>query len=129
MKTPLLRLLAVLAVAFMSAGAFAQDSSSFTLKHNQTLGCGSNELLLFTCTQSFDCVDQPRTISISTEPRVNRIFRNSKSGYARLESNPRSIPPDYTTATIRVSLFSFWFPCFPWTTTRIPVMPFRAMKW
>jgi hypothetical protein len=58
MKTRLLSLAAVLAVTLLSAGAFAQNNS-ITLKPNQTLAYGANQVVLFTYTQSFDCVDQP----------------------------------------------------------------------
>src|SRR5208282_2257340 len=48
-----------MAVTLLSLAAFAQDNSEITLKPNQTLGYGSNQLITFTYTQSFDCVDQP----------------------------------------------------------------------
>lgn len=59
MKIQVLRPMAYMAVTFLSLAALAQNNSSTTLKPNQTLGYGHNELLLFTYTQSFDCVDQP----------------------------------------------------------------------
>src|SRR5579871_2763801 len=53
MKIHALRPVIVLAVALMSATAFAQ------LKPNQTFGYGSSQQILLTYTQSFDCVDGP----------------------------------------------------------------------
>src|SRR5580704_14428692 len=59
MKTPILRLAAALAVCLGSVAAFAQTHNSRSLGPNQTIGYGENDLVLFTYTQSFDCVDQP----------------------------------------------------------------------
>ena len=59
MKIPILRLAAALAVCLGSTAAFPQTANPIALKPNQTLGYGANELLVFTYTQSFDCVDQP----------------------------------------------------------------------
>jgi|SRR5580700_8662157 hypothetical protein len=47
-------LLAVLAPALIAASASAQ-----TLKPNQTLGFGDHQLLTFTYTENFTCIDQP----------------------------------------------------------------------
>ena len=46
---------AVLAVVTLVAAT----ASAQTLKPAQTLGFGANQLLTFTYTQNFDCVDQP----------------------------------------------------------------------
>ena len=52
--------LLVLATAtLLAATAFAQRSDS--LAPNQTFGYGDSQLLKFTYTQNFDCVDQPRS--------------------------------------------------------------------
>jgi hypothetical protein len=59
MKSPVSRLIVVFAVALMSVAAFAQGTNSLSLKPNQTFGYGANQVLLFTYSQSFDCVDQP----------------------------------------------------------------------
>jgi hypothetical protein len=59
MKTPILWLVFSLAVCLGSSSALAQDAGTQSLKPNQTLGYGADQLLLFTYTQSFDCVDQP----------------------------------------------------------------------
>jgi hypothetical protein len=59
MKSPILRLVAILAVCLGSTASFAQVANAPSLKPNETLGYGANELLVFTYTQSFDCVDQP----------------------------------------------------------------------
>jgi hypothetical protein len=45
------------AVALLAAGAFAEALP--TLKRNQTFGYGADQLLTFTYTQNFDCVEQP----------------------------------------------------------------------
>jgi hypothetical protein len=46
--------------AFLAAVALiASIASAQTLKPNQTLGFGAGQLLTFTYTQNFDCVDQP----------------------------------------------------------------------
>ena len=52
----------VVAVAVLSlvTVAFAKPTPTTSLGPNQTLGYGSNQLLLLTYTQSFDCVDQPK---------------------------------------------------------------------
>jgi hypothetical protein len=61
MKTPILRLALSLAICLGSTSAlFAQNANVRSLQPNQTLGYGANQLLLFTYTQSFDCVDQPK---------------------------------------------------------------------
>lgn len=57
MKSPKYRLMAGLAFSLISTLALAQNAP--TLKPNQTLGYGNNELLVFSYMQSFDCVDQP----------------------------------------------------------------------
>lgn len=57
MKYPKYRLMACLALGLVSTFALAQNAP--TLKPNQTLGYGNNELLVFSYMQSFDCVDQP----------------------------------------------------------------------
>jgi len=59
MKIRLLRASAFLALAFLPVGVFAQANHPSSIKPNQTLGYGSNQIVLFTYTQSFDCVDQP----------------------------------------------------------------------
>ncbi len=61
MKFQVLRPISFMAVTLFSLAAFAQVNSTPTptLKPNQTLGYGNNQLLLFTYTQSFDCVSQP----------------------------------------------------------------------
>jgi hypothetical protein len=58
MNTPPIRAVWILAVAFLSAGAFAQTPAA-NLKPNQTYGYGNDQKLEFTYTQGFDCVDQP----------------------------------------------------------------------
>jgi hypothetical protein len=58
-KTPILRLVFSLVVCLGSSSALAQNASTQSLKPNQTLGYGADQLLLFTYTQTFDCVDQP----------------------------------------------------------------------
>lgn len=60
MNSPMHRLVACLALGLASTATFAQNAPSFTLKPNQTLGYGADQLLLFTYMQSFDCVDQPK---------------------------------------------------------------------
>ena len=57
MKFQVLRPISFMAVTLFSLAAFAQVNSTPTptLKPNQTLGYGNNQLLLFTYTQSFDC--------------------------------------------------------------------------
>jgi hypothetical protein len=59
MKSQVLRSMVYVAVSLSSLAAFAQNKSTVTLKPNQTFGYGSDNLVLFTYTQSFDCVDQP----------------------------------------------------------------------
>jgi hypothetical protein len=59
MKFQVLRPMGFMAVTLLSLTAFAQDNSKIALKPNQTLGYGSDQLITFTYTQSFDCVDQP----------------------------------------------------------------------
>ncbi len=54
MKFSAIRPAMLAAVALVAATASAQ-----TLKPAQTLGFGANQLLTFTYTQNFDCVDQP----------------------------------------------------------------------
>ncbi|HZR56112.1 MAG TPA: hypothetical protein VFA74_04525 [Terriglobales bacterium] len=49
----------VLGICLSSMLAFSQADELPSLKPNQTLGFGDNQLLRFTYTQSFDCVDQP----------------------------------------------------------------------
>lgn len=53
MKLSIIRPAMLAAVALIAATASAQ-----TLKPNQTLGYGENQLLRFTYNQSFDCIDQ-----------------------------------------------------------------------
>jgi hypothetical protein len=54
MKLSSIRSALLAAVALIAASVSAQ-----TLKSNQTLGYGASQLLKFTYTQNFDCVDQP----------------------------------------------------------------------
>jgi hypothetical protein len=54
MKISVLRCALLAAVALIAATASAQN-----LAANQTLGFGANQLLRFTYTQNFDCIDQP----------------------------------------------------------------------
>ncbi len=54
MKISALRPALLAAVALIAATASAQN-----LAANQTLGFGANQLLRFTYTQNFDCIDQP----------------------------------------------------------------------
>jgi|ERR1700722_415559 len=54
MKISALRPAILAAVALIAATASAQN-----LAANQTLGFGANQLLRFTYTQNFDCIDQP----------------------------------------------------------------------
>jgi hypothetical protein len=54
MKFSLIRPALLAAVALLAATVSAQ-----TLKPNQTLGYGDGQLLKFTYTQNFDCIDQP----------------------------------------------------------------------
>jgi hypothetical protein len=54
MKFSAIRPALLSAVALLAVSASAQ-----TLKANQTLGYGDNQLLTFTYTQSFSCIDQP----------------------------------------------------------------------
>jgi hypothetical protein len=50
----------ILATSLLVAGAVASLSAQEpALKVNQTLGFGANQLLTFTYTQSFSCIDQP----------------------------------------------------------------------
>jgi hypothetical protein len=57
MTSPVSRLVGTFILGLASTLTLAQNSPN--LKPNQTLGYGANQLLLFTYTQSFDCVDQP----------------------------------------------------------------------
>jgi hypothetical protein len=52
-KTTMVRLVLASAVVFITGTLVAQ------LKPNQTFGYGDNEVLTFTYTQNFDCIDQP----------------------------------------------------------------------
>lgn len=54
MKLSINRPAMLAAMALIAATASAQ-----TLKPNQTLGYGENQLLRFTYNQNFDCIDQP----------------------------------------------------------------------
>ncbi len=54
MKFPVIRTALLASVALIAATASAQ-----TLKPNQTLGFGAGQLLTFSYTQNFDCIDQP----------------------------------------------------------------------
>jgi hypothetical protein len=54
MKISVIRPALLAAVALIAANVSAQ-----TLKPNQTLGFGADQLLTFTYTQSFSCIDQP----------------------------------------------------------------------
>ncbi|MGC2258282.1 MAG: hypothetical protein WA594_08260 [Candidatus Sulfotelmatobacter sp.] len=54
MKLSTIRPVLLAAVALIAATASAQ-----TLAPNQTLGFGDSQLLRFTYTQNFDCIDQP----------------------------------------------------------------------
>lgn len=59
MKAQVCRPMLLAAITLVSLAAFGQNNTSPALKANQTLGYGANQLVLFTYTQSFDCVDQP----------------------------------------------------------------------
>jgi hypothetical protein len=52
---PVIRLAIASAVVLSAAATFSQDLRTF-----QTQGYGNDQLLLFTYTQNFDCVDQPQ---------------------------------------------------------------------
>jgi len=54
MKQSVIRFAFLATVALLAANLSAQ-----TLKPNQTLGFGQSEVLTFTYTQNFDCIDQP----------------------------------------------------------------------
>jgi hypothetical protein len=54
MKCSIVRIALLAVLALMGASAFAQN-----LAPNQTLGYGASQLLQFTYTQNFDCIDQP----------------------------------------------------------------------
>ncbi|MGD0988406.1 MAG: hypothetical protein ABR874_11375 [Candidatus Sulfotelmatobacter sp.] len=54
MKCSIVRTALLAVLALMGASAFAQN-----LAPNQTLGYGASQLLQFTYTQNFDCIDQP----------------------------------------------------------------------
>jgi len=59
MKFAFVRPLAALTLGLLSTLTLAQSANIPNPKQNQTLGYGASQLLLFTYTQSFDCVDQP----------------------------------------------------------------------
>lgn len=62
MKLSILRPAAILAGALtITSVAFAQSATGVLSKPNQTLGYGASELLTFTYTQNFDCIDQPKS--------------------------------------------------------------------
>lgn len=62
MRISILRPALLLAAALtIAATTFAQSGSNSTLNPNQTLGYGAGELLTFTYTQNFDCIDQPKS--------------------------------------------------------------------
>lgn len=46
-------------LSFAGNAAGSLDANDIQLAPNQTLGFGANQLLLFTYTENFDCVDQP----------------------------------------------------------------------
>jgi hypothetical protein len=79
MKSPLLRLATILAACLGSTTALVQNANAQSLQPNQTLGYGADELLIFTYTQSFDCVDQPKDdlnhngIAAETDPSEFQI--------------------------------------------------------
>jgi hypothetical protein len=52
---------AMVCLAIFSASAVSQANADGQLHQNQTEGFGAGKLLNFTYTQSFDCVDQPKT--------------------------------------------------------------------
>jgi len=79
------------AVALIAATGSAQ-----TLKPNQTLGFGNSELLTFTYTQNFDCVDQP-----NDDLNFNGIIAAKdpaelQTPICQLGINPSIIPPGQT---------------------------------
>jgi hypothetical protein len=91
MKLSALRPVLLAAVALIAATASAQ-----TLKPNQTLGFGASELLTFTYTQNFDCVDQP-----NDDLNFNGIIAAKdpaelQTPICQLGINPSIIPPGQT---------------------------------
>jgi hypothetical protein len=57
LKTFLAAVVLLLTVSLMTGTVYSQNT---TLKPNQTLGYGAGEVLKFTYTQNFDCVEQPQ---------------------------------------------------------------------
>jgi hypothetical protein len=91
MKVPAFRPALLAAFALIAATASAQ-----TLKPNQTLGFGAGQLLTFTYTQNFDCVDQP-----NDDLNFNGIIAAKDPGelqtpICQLGINPSIVPPGQT---------------------------------
>jgi len=60
MKIPMAPLVLCVAACLGFSLEFIQQADAQSLQPNQTLGYGANQVVLFTYTQTFDCVDQPK---------------------------------------------------------------------
>jgi len=88
MKLSMIRPALLAAVALIAATVSAQ-----TLKPNQTLGYGAGQLLTFSYTQNFDCIDQP-----SDDLNFNGIIAANDPGemqtpICQVGTNPSINPP------------------------------------
>ena len=117
----------IIGIALACGSAFAQNVKAPKLAPDQSLGYGANHLTTFTYTQVSTAWISPKVTSTSTESRRHPIRPNFRFPFAKPVSSRRLTRPDSpSAASIPPSPCMFWFPCFPWTTTRIPTTPSRV---
>jgi len=91
MNFPIIRPAILAAVALIAATASAQ-----TLKPDQTFGFGDNKSLIFTYTQSFDCVDQPDDDLNFNKMIASRDPGEMQTPICQVGTNPTINPPGQT---------------------------------
>jgi len=88
-KYPALSALVLFAATLFTVGASAQSD----LKRNQTFGYGADQLLTFTYTQNFDCVEQPTDDLNHNGQRAQRDPGELQTPICVVGSQPSINPP------------------------------------
>lgn len=87
---------AVLCLALVATPAICSAQQAAGLGQNQTLGYGAGQLLTFTYTQNFSCVDQPKSDLNFNKIKADQDPNETKSPICQAGDNPTINPPGQT---------------------------------
>jgi hypothetical protein len=121
MNTTISRMMMTAAVALIAGTMFAQ------LKPNQTQGFGDGQVLKFTYTQNFDCIDQPMDdLNYNSIPAQSDPSEMQTPICVVAHSLRLILPGKLATRFSRPNRSMCWFRCFRPTMIRIRMMRFHA---